>query len=290
VVAESVFTFDGTTWVDRLTLAKQSAKTELDDYLANFSQDNYYDAQWNELNAIVENAKASIDATGVESDLVFVIVQAKVDMEAVLLKAAVDELLGEVRVNAKAELATYKDKANYKDAGWAEIESIIANANATIDTSYTEEAIAAAVEAAKAAMDKVLTAAEADAAQLKAWRDAAKAEVQAYYSALNFELYSAEANATLSGYVATAMSAIETAETKEAIDAAVAQFKADVDSVEKLPNVQPEDSSTSNDNSSVDSSVANKGCNSVVGSGAVLSGIGLAAAAIVALRKKEDNE
>jgi hypothetical protein len=140
-------------------------------------------------------------------------------------------------------------------------------------------------------MDKVQTAAEADAAQLKTWRDEAKAEVQAYYGALNFDLYSAEASAMLNGYVATAISTIESATTKADIDAAVAQFKANVDSVEKVSTDTPSNDSTSqNDTSSATDSTKKKGCGSVVGSSVALSGIGLAAAAIVALRKKEDNE
>jgi hypothetical protein len=291
VVAESVLTFDGTTWTARFTTLRNNAKADLDNYFATFSQDSYYAEQWTELSAVVESAKASLDAVGVEADLAPIVAQAKVDMDAVLSKAAIDELLSGVKASAKADLAAYKNQANYKDAGWTEIQGIISNANAAIDAAHTEADIAAAVEAAKEAMDKVQTAAEADAEQLKTWRDEAKAEVQAYYGALNFDLYSAEASAMLNGYVATAISTIESATTKADIDAAVAQFKANVDSVEKVSTDTPSNDSTSqNDTSSATDSTKKKGCGSVVGSSVALSGIGLAAAAIVALRKKEDNE
>ena len=87
--------------------------------------------------------------------------------------------------------------------------------------------------------------------------------------------------------MATAMSAIEAATTKEAIDAAVAQFKANVGKVEKLPTDKPADSSTSQNSSTPDESVVDEGgCFSVVGGSVALSGLGLAAAAIVADSEK----
>jgi hypothetical protein len=292
VIAENVLIFNGEAWTDYLTSAKDSAKTQLDNYLAeNFSQDNYYEEQWAEMAAIVENAKASIDKAKTEADLAPIVEKAKEDFGTVLLKDAVDVLLTDVKANAKADLAVYKEKANYNDAEWATIEGILADANAKIDAVHSEAAVAEAVAEAKAAMDKVLTAEQATAAQLKAWREEATKEVQAYYSALDFKLYSSEENATLTGYLQTALATIESATAKEDIDGAVAQFKASVDSMKKTST----DDSASQDDTVAEEDILTKikkmvGCESVVGSSVALSGIGLAAAAVVALRKKEDNE
>jgi hypothetical protein len=118
---------------------------------------------------------------------------------------------------------------------------------------------------------------EMDAEALAAAKTAAKNEVRAYYNAIDHEKYSEEAEATLSGFVAAAISAIDTATAISDVDAVVTQFKANVDGVEQIQE----------SNSGSDSGKTSSGCGSVVGG---MSAATMAAAAAVALlrKKKED--
>ena len=136
-------------------------------------------------------------------------------------------------------------------------------------------------------MDAVKTAAEVEAEEVKALRTTAKAEVRSYYEALDLGQYSQEAIVAISGYVSAAQKAIDAATTKAEIEAAVAQYKANVDSVEKK---KADDSQATTDSvsDSVDDVEDEGGCFSVAGGGAALSALGLAAA--VALRKKKEND
>ena len=134
-------------------------------------------------------------------------------------------------------------------------------------------------------LPKVKTAKEVDETNLKNWRADAKNEVKEYYEALDLSQYSKEAKATLNSYVSSARTAIDAATTKEAIDKIVKDFKANVDSVEKnVEDQQQEETSSSAEQTQ------SSGCFGVVGSACAVSGIGLAAAAIVALRKKKEND
>ena len=268
VIEESTFTYTNQTWVSTLEVARANAKQEIDTYLADFAQSDYYAAQWEELITIVNTAKASIDVAS-ESGLAAIVNQAKEDISKVETKEEVDVVLVTARNNAKMDLAGYKQEEDYKEAEWQVIQDAITAANAKINAATTEAEIQAAVAEAKAAIDAVKTAAELDAEQLKTWRDEAKATVQAYYDAIDFTKCSTEDNTKLAGYVAAALKAIEEETDKAKIDEIVAQFKANVDGVTGVE----EDS----------------GCGSVgVASGCLLGGLTMVAAAVALRKKKED--
>jgi hypothetical protein len=268
VIEESAFTYDGETWISALEVARANAKQEIDTYLADFAQSDYYAAQWEEIITIVNTAKARIDVAS-ESGLAAIVNQAKEDISKVETKEEVDVVLVTARNNAKMDLAGYKQEEDYKEAEWQVIQDAITAANAKINAATTEAEIQAAVAEAKAAIDAVKTAAELDAEQLKTWRDEAKATVQAYYDAIDFTKCSTEDNTKLAGYVAAAIKAIEEETDKAKIDEIVAQFKANVDGVTGAE----EDS----------------GCGSVgVASGCLLGGLTIVAAAVALRKKKED--
>ena len=268
VIEESTFTYTNQTWVSTLEVSRANAKQEIDTYLADFAQSDYYAAQWEEIITIVNTAKASIDVAS-ESGLAAIVNQAKEDISKIETKEEVEVVLVTARNNAKMDLAGYKQEEDYKEAEWQVIQDAITAANAKINAATTEAEIQAAVAEAKAAIDAVKTAAELDAEQLKTWRDEAKATVQAYYDAIDFTKCSTEDNTKLAGYVAAAMKAIEEETDKAKIDEIVAQFKANVDGVTGVE----EDS----------------GCGSVgVASGCLLGGLTMVAAAVALRKKKED--
>ena len=172
---------------------------------------------------------------------------------------------------AKAELAAYKSESNYKSAEWTAIQAIITQASGDIDNAIgDEEAINGIVAAAKAEMDKVKTA-----------KVVAEDEVRAYYNTIDHDLYSEEAEAIISGYMAEVMAAIDSATTNEELDAAIAQFKTKVESVETLKPAGDNDSST-------DASDKSSGCGSSLALGGVSASVALAAAVAMLLKKKED--
>ena len=196
-----------------------------------------------------------------------------------------------VIAEAKNELDAYKNEADYKAEQWTEIQGIIDGAVVKMnETDGNAAAISAIVAEAKAAIDAVKTATQVEAEALAALREAAINELMAYYEAINYDAYSDEANAEISGYVATAEDAINAATTKEAMDAAIATCKASIEAVEKLPTADtPADDSTSDTTSTDAPTEEKKGCMSVVGSGLAVSVTALAAAAVVTLGKKKED-
>ena len=244
-----------------------AAKAELAAYKA---ESDYKSAEWTAIQAIITKASEDIDnAIGDEEAINGIVAAAKAEMDAVKTAAQVDAEVA-VATAAKAELAAYKSESNYKSAEWTAIQAIITKANGDIDNAIgDEEAINGIVAAAKAEMDKVKTA-----------KVVAEDEVRAYYNAIDHDLYSEEAEEIISGYIAEVMAAIDSATTNEELDAAIAQFKTKVESVETLK--------PAGDSGSTDEDKTSSGCGSSLALGGVSASVALAAAVAMLLKKKED--
>ena len=241
-----------------------------DDLAAYKNENDYRAADWAEIQAILEKANAEIDASESVTALNTAVASAKAEMDAVKTNAQWEADEGVVAA-AKAELAAYKSESDYKSAEWTAIQAIITQASGDIDNAIgDEEAINGIVAAAKAEMDKVKTA-----------KVVAEDEVRAYYNTIDHDLYSEEAEAIISGYMAEVMAAIDSATTNEELDAAIAQFKTKVESVETLKPAGDNDSST-------DASDKSSGCGSSLALGGVSASVALAAAVAMLLKKKED--
>ena len=259
--------------------AVATAKSEVQNYK---SESDYKAEQWTAIQAIVASATAAIDnAIGNQTEIDSIVATAKAEMDAVKTSAQIDAEEAAV-ASAKAELDGYKSESDYKAEQWTAIQEIIAATKAVIDNAIgNQEAIDSLVASAKAEIDMLPTAAEVDAAALAAAKATAKEEVRAYYNTINLDLYSDEALSEIGAYVSAANAAIDAAATEAEISAAVAQLKANVESVVK---VQP---GNSGDNSS--STSKSSGCGSTTS--ALAAGMALATAAgVVAIRKKKENE
>ena len=251
--------------------AVAAAKAELADYK---KESDYKAEQWTEIQAILTKANTEIDgAIGDESEIAEIVADAKAKMDAV--KTATEKDADDAVVAAaKAELAADKSESDYKAEQWAEIQAILAKAGTDLDkASGNESAIAEIVATTKTALDKVMTADVAEAAALAAAKEAGKEEALSYYASINLDLYSDEAAAEISGYVAAAIAAIESATNADEINAAVAQLKTNVGGVEKIAGGDEEKKSS--------------GCGSVVG-GLAASAVLTAAAVAMLFKKKED--
>ena len=255
--------------------AVAAAKADLAAYK---TEADYRDAEWTAMQAIITEANTAIDgAIGNQEGIDAIVSSAKEEMDAIKTAAQLEAEEGVV-LAAKAELDAYAAETDYKAAEWTAIQAIIAEAKTAIDGAIGDEAaISGIVAAAKTAIDEVKTAEEMDAAALAAAKEAAKAEVRAYYNAIDHEKYSEDAEATLSGFVATAISAIDTATKIADVEAVVTQFKTNVDGVEQIQE----------SNSGSDTEKTSSGCGSVVGGMATAAMA--AAAAVVFLRKKKED-
>ena len=342
IIADSTFIFENSAWISAFDKAKIEAKEELAAYKNEFSQEDYYEAEWASFDAIIAEGTANVDAAMTDEEVEAAVAAAKAKMDEVVTKAESDAIFNELKVSAKNDLAAYKSENDYRAADWAEIQAILEKANAAIDASESVTAINTAVESAKAEMDAVKTnaqweadegvvaAAKAELAAYKSESDykaaewtaiqaiiteangdideaigdeeaingivaAAKAEmdkvktakvvaedeVRAYYNTIDHDLYSEEAEEIISGYMAEVMAAIDSATTNEELDAAIAQFKTKVESVETLKPAGDNDSST-------DASDTSSGCGSSLALGGVSASVALAAAVAMLLKKKED--
>jgi hypothetical protein len=134
----------------------------------------------------------------------------------------------------------------------------------------------------KAAIDEVKTKDIVDAENFAAAKEAAINDVIDYYGALDHSRYTDEAELVITGYMEMVMEELEAATTYEALETAVAQFKANVSDVEMLPPVETPDSNEGG-------SKKKGGCGSLV-AGGLSAGVALATAAVVAtLRKKKED-
>ena len=342
IIADSTFIFENSAWISAFDKAKIEAKNELAAYKNEFSQEDYYEAEWASFDTIIAEGAANIDAAMTDEEVEAAVAAAKAKMDEVVTKAESDAIFNELKVTMKNDLAAYKSENDYRAADWAEIQAILEKANTEIDASESVTAINTAVANAKAEMDAVKTnaqweadegvvaAAKAELAAYKSESDyksaewtaiqaiiteangdideaigdeeaingivaAAKAEmdkvktakavaedeVRAYYNTIDHDLYSEEAEEIISGYMAEVMAAIDSATTNAELDAAIAQFKTKVESVETLKPAGDNDSSTEESDTSF-------GCGSSLALGGVSASVALAAAVAMLLKKKED--
>ncbi len=167
---------------------KEEAKSSLASYK---DKANYRPAEQTQIEAILVEANAAIDEALTEDGVNAAVAAAKSALDEVKTAAELDaaDALAAAKATAKASLATCKDKTNYRPAQQAQIEAILAEANAAIDEALTEQAIAAAVTAAQAELDAVKTDAELAAeelAALNAAKQSAKNTLAALFEETDF--------------------------------------------------------------------------------------------------------
>jgi len=133
---------------------------------------------------------------------------------------------------AKADIAAYKNPADYRAAQQAELQAAIAAANSAIDAAEVLEQVEDAMEAAREALDKIKTDAQLKEEELPllllAKKAAAKEEIAAYKNPAD---YHAAQQAELQAAIAAANGAIDAAEDLQALEDAVAAAKEALDKI-----------------------------------------------------------
>jgi len=247
VITESEFVFVNSVWKSRLDIAKESACAELEEYKTNFVQDDYYEAEWNSFDTIIEEGKASINAAMTNEEIATAIATAKSKMDDVVTKEESDAIFNELKQSAKGDLANYKNESDYRAGDWATIQTVITNASAQIDASESVTELNTAVENAKAEMDAVKTSDQRDADDAVVTN--AKAELTNYKSEsdyraddwtiiqtiianANAQLDEAVGNETAIGEIVVSakenIDAVKTGAQRDADDTAVANAKANL--------------------------------------------------------------
>ena len=236
VIEDSEFTWDGTTWKSKLEEVKDEKKAALDEYRATLSNDNYYEAQLNELAALVEEGKANIAATKSESAATAALEAAKAALDEVLTKEEYDASFGGIQNAAIEEVRSYKTESDYRAEEWAVMQALVESAVADIQASESVVEVEEIVAAAKAAMDEVKTAEIRDAED--AVVNAAKAELAVYKAQADYK--DAEW-AEIQAIIAQANADIDEAiGDEEAISAIVAAAKVEIDAVKTAAVVDAE--------------------------------------------------
>jgi putative cell wall-binding protein len=211
---------------EELAAAKTAAKNELDSYK---NPADYRQAQKDELAAAVAAGKDAIDAA---ADI------AGVNSALATAKAAIDEIktdaqltaeeLATAKTNAKNELDSYKDAADYRDAEKAELSAAVVAGKAAIDAAADIAGVNSALATAKAAIDKIKTDAQLTAEELATAKTNAKNELDSYKDPID---YRDTQQAELADAVAAGKIAIDAAADIDAVNSALAAAKAEMDKI-----------------------------------------------------------
>ncbi len=140
--------------------------------------------------------------------------------------------IAEAKTTAKLEISGYLSdvEANYSAARQAEISAILAEGNTAIDACTSEAEIELVVVEIKKHLNAVPTLQQEANAQLVAKKESAVAEIKSYLTDVE-STYSVANQAAIAEIISAGELAINGSESVEAVDAAVAAIKAELDAV-----------------------------------------------------------
>ena len=205
---------------------KAAAKAELENYK---DPADYREAQQAELSAAVNAGNDAIDAAANMGAVATALANAKTAIDAIKTDAELTaEELAAAKADAKAELESYKDPADYREAQQAELTAAVNAGNDAIDAAANMEAVATALADAKLAIDAIKTDAELTAEELAAAKADAKAELESYKDPAD---YREAEQAELTAAIAAGNDAIDAAANTEAVATALADAKLAIDAI-----------------------------------------------------------
>ncbi len=201
--------------LDKLLLdaAKADAKAELRAYV---NLELYSDANKALIESKISEAEAKIDACKKGTDITPILDEAKAEISKIV------PALDEAKSGAKSTLDSYATSTEYTEANWALIEGKILEAKTAIDACESVEAVATALENAKAAIDAVPTI-------LGQARADAISELESYIT--DKTLYSENGIAQIDRIISDAKENINSVSDESVITAIVEDTKADLDKV-----------------------------------------------------------
>ena len=236
VIEESILVYTNGAWVNQLYGERSAKREAVEAYFNSFTESDYYATEWNALQELLQAARENIEAAATKASVQAAYDNAIAEMNAVAKKADVDANFSQWVVDAKAELESYKNVNEYRDAEKAEIAEIIAKAKADIDACTSSTALNKIVKDAKAAMDGLFTDAEWTVAE--DYAVLAKEILANYKSQADYK--DAEWNA-IQTIIANAYAQIDAVMANAAdVDKAVSDAKSSMDKVKTAAQVNAE--------------------------------------------------
>ncbi|MBR6800616.1 MAG: hypothetical protein IKM61_02555 [Eubacteriaceae bacterium] len=147
---------------EKLADAKSDAVTELEGYK---NAEDYREAQKAELAEAIEAGKKAINDAETVEEVKKALDNAKKALDAIKTDAELtaeeaEKTLAEVKLNAKQELATYKDPDDYRQAQKSELADAVEAGKNAIEAAGTVADVLKALNDAKATIDKIKTDAQ----------------------------------------------------------------------------------------------------------------------------------
>lgn len=240
--AVAVFTDAVSEAVDnRMTMLNQikaNAKTTLENYK---NPDNYRNKERTDLENAVTAGKVEIDAADNAQAVAQALADAKATIDALNLKTAAqydaEELTG-AKDTALAELSEYSED-NYREADKTKFNAALDQGRENINAAADTDEVAAALREAKAAIEKIKTAAELDTEEgntLNAAKAKAKSKLENYASSSD---YDEESWATVEEMIREGKEKIDSVEISGGIDAALENIENELNAAkEKIDGVK----------------------------------------------------
>ncbi|MBQ7995287.1 MAG: hypothetical protein IJ247_03640 [Bacilli bacterium] len=250
------------------------------DYVRNYTDSSAYDAEnLAKIASIVSEFESALDGINSKEAL-----EALVDRTIAKLDA-VPTKLDAYKQSAKNELASYKDKALYRDAEKARIEAILADAYSKIDGADSETLIDVFVSQAKASLDLLKTDAQYLAEELERAKARAKEEVADYVELLDVDRYSDANYQALHNKIIQVRADIDAATSIEEVNRLVSAFK------EEVKAIKTNDGSTFDGEKYVEGEAGgNRGCGGAIASSLVVSALALAGISAFALKRRKEEK
>ncbi|MBE6632938.1 MAG: hypothetical protein E7620_01195 [Ruminococcaceae bacterium] len=250
---------------------KASAKTELETTVPDMNV--YRDAQKTEVEAIIAEGKAAIDAAADSDAVQAALAAAKAKLQAVKTNAQLtaEEKLAAAKTSAKETLATFVKLEDYSAANQAAITELLTKFNTDIDAQTTEDGVSKIVSSAK---NKLLDFATLADEALAAKMESAVAELEAF---VDLSTLDAAVKASVEDAIEEGIEAIETAEDEAGVDAALAAAKT------AITNLLPK----ATEAPTTEAPTEKKGCGASVAVSAILLPL-LGVGVLLKKSKKED--
>ncbi|MDO4869079.1 MAG: fibronectin type III domain-containing protein [Bacillota bacterium] len=140
--------------------------------------------------------------------------------------------LKEAKAKAVKELSEYKDPADYREAQQQELADAVEAGTAAINAAADKDAVAAALEAAKAEIDKIKTDAQMTEEEAQALQQAKDEAIEALKAYKNAADYREAQQQELAAAIEAGTAAINAAADADAVAAALEAAKAEIDKIE----------------------------------------------------------
>ena len=193
--------------------------------------ENYLSEQAEIIAGIVSQGIAAVDGAVDEQTIQTAVTAAREEAAKVQTKEQIVSA-------AKAEIAAYKADVIYLTAEEEQRQSAIDAANAKIDAAASQAEVTNSVAEAKTAIDGLKTKAEYDAEALTAKKDAAGTEINGISAEIDVTKYSEEDQNKIAALIADARRAVESAESEEDVEQAVATLRAELEKVQPAPETK----------------------------------------------------